>query len=365
VALVVVVVVLLFLVLNWYVAPTQPGERKDLVLAVAQILGGTALISGLYFTWRTLQVNSEGQITERFTRAIDQLGKFDDERKKLFEIRLGGIYALERIARESPEDYWPIMEILTAYVRHNAPWASESLEEGLEGMDDATEGQSAMESSGGRSEPIEAPAPDLDIQAIMTVLGRRPRSYLHGESEVLDLHETNLSGANLSGANLSNPNFLETNLSGADLSRTKFSEAVLVYSDLSRANLSGAKLSGVHSLDTDFSEALFIRADLSGANLSGANLSGTLFSDADLFSRVDPQIAAQIELTILQATIEEEVLSDTNLSGADLSQARHLTQEQLEATTGDGNTQIPSHLKPPAHWGVKTDEQIDEQIDGG
>jgi hypothetical protein len=300
VALVVVVVVLLFLVLNWYVAPTQPGERKDLVLAVAQILGGTALISGLYFTWRTLQVNSEGQITERFTRAIDQLGKFDDERKKLFEIRLGGIYALERIARESPEDYWPIMEILTAYVRHNAPWASESLEEGLEGMDDATEGQSAMESSGGRSEPIEAPAPDLDIQAIMTVLGRRPRSYLHGESEVLDLHETNLSGANLSGA-----------------------------------------------------------------NLSGANLSGTLFSDADLFSRVDPQIAAQIELTILQATIEEEVLSDTNLSGADLSQARHLTQEQLEATTGDGNTQIPSHLKPPAHWGVKTDEQIDEQIDGG
>jgi hypothetical protein len=28
----------------------------------------------LYFTWRTLQVNHEGQITERFTRAIDQLG---------------------------------------------------------------------------------------------------------------------------------------------------------------------------------------------------------------------------------------------------------------------------------------------------
>jgi hypothetical protein len=74
VALLVVVVVLLFLVLNWYVAPTKPSERKDLILAVAQILGGTALLSGLYFTWRTtLQVNREGQITERFTRAIDPL----------------------------------------------------------------------------------------------------------------------------------------------------------------------------------------------------------------------------------------------------------------------------------------------------
>jgi hypothetical protein len=90
VALVVVVVVLLFLVLNWYVAPTQPGKRKDLVLAVAQILGGTALLSGLYFTWRTLQVNREGQITERFTRAIEQLGAIHADNSKNLELRLGG-----------------------------------------------------------------------------------------------------------------------------------------------------------------------------------------------------------------------------------------------------------------------------------
>jgi hypothetical protein len=111
VSLFVVVVVLLFLVLNWYGAPTKPSERKDLVLAVAQILGGAALLSGLYYTWRTLQVNREGLITDRFTRAIDQLGATGAEGNKLFEIRLGGIYALERIARESAEDYWPIMEI--------------------------------------------------------------------------------------------------------------------------------------------------------------------------------------------------------------------------------------------------------------
>src|SRR5215207_7187124 len=89
VSLLVVVVVLLFLVLNWYVAPTNPSERKDLILSVAQILGGAALLSGLYFTWRTLQVSREGQITDRFTRAIEQLG---DQR---LEIQLGGIYALE------------------------------------------------------------------------------------------------------------------------------------------------------------------------------------------------------------------------------------------------------------------------------
>ncbi len=110
----VVVVAVLLVFLDWYIAPQKPSEKKDLVLGLAQILGGAALLSGLYFTWRTLQVNREGQITERYTRAIDQLGKTDDDGNKLFEIRVGGIYALERIAKESEEDHWPIMEVLTA-----------------------------------------------------------------------------------------------------------------------------------------------------------------------------------------------------------------------------------------------------------
>jgi uncharacterized membrane protein len=75
----VAVVVVLLLLLALYIAPEKPGGRKDLVLAAAQILGGTALLSGLYFTWRNLHVNREGQITERFTRAIDQLGATDDD----------------------------------------------------------------------------------------------------------------------------------------------------------------------------------------------------------------------------------------------------------------------------------------------
>src|SRR5215217_7032272 len=109
-------------ILVWYIAPSGAAEKQALVVTLAQILGGTALLSGLYFTWRTLQVNREGQITERFTRAIDQLGKIEDEGNRLFEIRLGGIYSLGRIARENQEpDDWLIMEVLTAYVRQHAP----------------------------------------------------------------------------------------------------------------------------------------------------------------------------------------------------------------------------------------------------
>src|SRR3982751_6161439 len=34
------------------------------------------------------------------------------------EVRLGAIYALERIPRDSERDHWPIMEVLCAYVRN-------------------------------------------------------------------------------------------------------------------------------------------------------------------------------------------------------------------------------------------------------
>jgi hypothetical protein len=54
------------------------------------------VLLGAFFTWRQLQISREGQVTDRFTRAVDQLGHPE------VDVRLGGIYALERIAKDSP-----------------------------------------------------------------------------------------------------------------------------------------------------------------------------------------------------------------------------------------------------------------------
>jgi hypothetical protein len=79
--------------------------------------------------------------------------------------------------------------------------------------------------------------------------------------------------------------------------------------------------------------AFLSQARFTGANLSEADLSEAGLSEADLAGAI--------------------------LYRADLSGAQHLTQEQLEQTTGDADTKLPPHLKPPAHWGVKTDEQTE------
>src|SRR5215218_4723376 len=117
---------LLWLFLDWYVDPdnaTNPSTaKKDLMQAWGFIMAGVAGVIGIYFTWRnlkqtqettqrTLDLTAKGQITERFTQAIEQLGKD-------VEVRIGGIYALEKIAQDSGEAYhWAVVEILTAYIR--------------------------------------------------------------------------------------------------------------------------------------------------------------------------------------------------------------------------------------------------------
>ncbi len=57
-------------------------------------------------------------MTDRYTKAIEQLGS-----DKL-DVRIGGIYALERIARDSAKDHPTVMEVLTAFIREHSrePW---------------------------------------------------------------------------------------------------------------------------------------------------------------------------------------------------------------------------------------------------
>jgi uncharacterized protein YjbI with pentapeptide repeats len=259
--------ILVVLILWVWVKPSDPTEKKDFIQAVGVLLAALAGLGGLYFTSQNLKqtrqdtekqlqqardstedqlqqaresqeqnqrLTEQGQITDRFTRAIEQLGATHADNSKNLELRLGGIYALERIARESEEDHWSIMEVLTAYVRQHAPSRPEEAQQVLD-------------------------RPAADIRAIMTVLGRRTGSLGHREPERLDLHATTLTRAALFRADLSRADLWGANLSLADLREADLSGAYLPEANLSEADLSGANLRG---------------ADLRGANLRGANLVG-------------------------------------------------------------------------------------------
>jgi hypothetical protein len=130
---------------------------------LAQILGGMFVLAGLYSSLQAFNLSREGQITDRFTKAIEQLGALDGTGKPKLEVRLGGIYSLERIARDSDRDGWVIMEVLTAYIREHSSLIKEDGKK-------IQEAPNMIRTPAGP--PIVQP-PNVDIQAILTILSRR------------------------------------------------------------------------------------------------------------------------------------------------------------------------------------------------
>jgi hypothetical protein len=151
----------------------------------------------------------ERHIAERFARAMELLG---DEKP---EVRWGGIFALERLARRSPQDQSAVVEVLATYVRRRAAWKP---------------------APGAKTAHIES-----EIQLIVTVLARRKWNF-KSEERPLDLHGANLGKAHLPFAHLESAFLTDCNFEGALLFRADLQGAWLARSVLKNANLDGANL---------------------------------------------------------------------------------------------------------------------------
>jgi len=230
-----------FLQVDRYIDPQNASERKDVVDMTTRIFAGASVLTGAFFAWQQIYVSREGQYTDRFTKAIDQLGSEKPQ------IRLGGIYSLKRIARDSKKDYWTIIEILSAFIREKAQ---------------------VKEFHGEGQRPIQTASLDVlaALKAISTLLD------LGSPEDRINLEEVALCCAELEGVNLSLADLRWADLRSANLSEARLSHACFLDADLTDADLNSANL-----YCTDFGGSILINADLRNADLRGAD-----FSDSDL-----------------------------------------------------------------------------------
>jgi Pentapeptide repeats (8 copies) len=250
-AVVVIIVLPEHMVTTKGLAADQQADHVDTArTALIQTLGGLGLLGGLFYTASTVRLNREGQITDRFSRAVDQLGS------AAVDTRIGGIYALERIMRDSSADHGPVVEILTAFVREHA-------------TDRGAATENDQSTAGAGPPAVGLPTLPADIQAAMTVLGRRPP---RPEQAPLDLRDTDLRGvrahaARLAGAILTGAKFDHADLGQADLRGARLRKASLHAAWLRAANLRRASLR-----HADLSQAYLLDADLRESDHTGANL---------------------------------------------------------------------------------------------
>ncbi len=353
------------------------GKREEAFnkSAIAANKSAEAALENAKAALKNAEAAHDKQITERFTKAIELISS------KEVTTRIGGIYALERIANNSKDDHWTILEVLTTFVREQTSLKAQLEEKKIEGKEPPRKLR-------------------VDIQAALIVIGRRDLKK-DPDGQRLDLRNSNIGGANLIACNLQRAlldgaNLQEANLTAAHLEEAKLRKANLQKAELLKAKMHKANLIDAHleeaKLDqadlqeadiwnaqlqgTLFRSANLARAKLSGANLQGArlkeaNLQEASFYDANLqrsnLTRADLRRArldranlqgadlseANMEETtdFIGVNLEGANLNEAKLKGADLRGAKNLRQEQIDKAFGDKNTtRLPEELQVPEHW---------------
>lgn len=300
---------------------------------------------------RQAETAQQGLRNERYQKGAEMLGS------EVLSVRLGGIYALQRLARENPTEYkMQILRLFRAFVCHRT----------YDKHDRANMDTQVMGSD-------EVRQLREDVQAVMEAISKyeqRDIALERNEHFALDftnaylgyarLNDANLAWAILWKANLYNSILWKADLSNAilkesNLSRCDLKEAVLLNADLREAELSGAKLMGTKLNDAKIEDADLSKAKLWGGDLSNANLNNANLSSTDLWVAKLPN-AFLNGSNLTRAKINKSNLSNAKLAEAKLSYARiqasNFSQANLRGANLSSAKFKDSDLSNAELWGA-------------
>ena len=302
---------------------------------------------------RQADTAQQGLLYERYQKGAEMLGS------QVNAVRLGGIYALDRLARDYPEQYHvQIMRLFCAFVRSPirgpTDLPSSGFRQDVVAIVEAICARSQEGMAIERKEDFKLDFRNADLLGAQLLNADLSNAWFNG---------ANLSGANIADTNLTDAFFTETNLSEAQFHQVNFTRTRLQSTNLRRASLERAELTNTNFHDTDLGDANLGRADLSraifqqsnlnNAWLEGAILVGAGFLDVDL-TGAQLKDANLSDAHFLDSNLLAANLSNANLSGVQFTNggsqnARELTQWQIDQAKADPE-------KPPTLQSVLDNE---------
>ena len=319
-------IILLLALLVWYLQPERTSTpKKDVVDIVIKLLSSILLVASLAIAWfgllntqaetkrnlelsKTALENSRAeQRSQRLVSALEKLGgntihqklagihgfeKLDSdfksiedyERWKNSQGRLTSeeLAELEQKRRAEIREHWQIVDVLTSFLRTEAPFDN--------------------------SRHAPPATPRRDFAMLLRNLGERNLTYENGEPEPLNLSGTDLRGYELNSTlspDCNDPNARKVNFEGvrfgkanlekiqlrcAKLRKAVFFEANLKSADFRNADLTGADFTSAHLENADLRNANLTDAEFGGAYLENADLTGAKIDQSGLeFAFVGPK----------------------------------------------------------------------------
>jgi uncharacterized protein YjbI with pentapeptide repeats len=347
-------------VLAFWGNPSSGGLGLGAILA--GLLGAPFLIWTTVIKQTTLGFQKEGHITDRISKAVEQLGAEKtvkvratdadgrditiEESKPNIEVRIGGILSLERIAQDSMRydngrDHVRVMEILCAYVRENAPASGardhefdewEPLKDDPTDAERAAHGMQRTERFGenfSQRAIVEwaatLPAPRDDIVQALSVIGRRDAGQLRVEArwgkdakpgaEWVFNRECPALVEPTDGSAL--PADILVDYQTRLMAWKKYIDGYAGY----RPDLHNTNLQGAYFVDNVLSGSLLYNARMEGANLSTARMEGADLGSACM-EGADLRKTRMEGAYLRKARMEGASLWQVRMEGADLREAR-------------------------------------------
>ncbi|UIJ57900.1 pentapeptide repeat-containing protein [Amycolatopsis acidiphila] len=238
---------------------------------------------------RNVQIAERGHFTDRFAKAVEQLGGTS------IIISLGGVYSLQQLMREgsAPGDPKVIASVICAFIRVKSPTIGSTPEKD-------------------RKHEVGA--------ALQVLCSTQLEERLTG----LDLSRSRLRGHTIWGDNLRNAQF--------------------DYSDLSGSFLQGVDLTGAAFAGTNLSNTILVGATLNRATFS------LVVQNPDIHRNKPVPKDLIITAKMDDALMSGASLSEARLHDVDFSRTIGLTQEQVDQAVGNGGTLLPPGIKRPAWW---------------
>ena len=296
-------------------------------LETIKILGqGLGVIIGIYVVYR--RARASDKIAQAHHNANEQK-LFNDASAKLSDesasVRLGGIYALDTLARSNETYLTRIVEILCAHLRETTQ---------QKGYQEKYKDKPSNE--------IQSLANVLsELNKVLSVLNSQKEKNGNSDFLRLDLSASYLVGADLTNACLKYVNLVETDLQQAFLDKAQLQKANLRIANMQRASLRGAQMQMAslvyaHMENTSCRAIQLQGADLHGTHLNGAKLRGAQMQMAILnvawlqqakLAGAQLQKAslqyAQLQMAFLdRAQMQGAILHRTQLQGAELGKAQ-------------------------------------------
>nr|WP_321510417.1 pentapeptide repeat-containing protein [uncultured Celeribacter sp.] len=329
--------------LRWYVL-----SFVGLLTALGGIIGTPLALIRVWTTERQTKTAEQNHVNEILSKAVENLGAEktvtrDGVAKTVpsLEVRTGGILALERLARENLDFHIEIMEILTAYIRHNV--------------------QSYVQH---KSQQENAIRPRDDLVIAFDVLSRRTsdqRAFEKSAQYQLQLNDTtfrrlilagyNFSGIDFSGSDFTHARLRDLNLEKARLKRCVFNDARLQEVDLnlvdySHANFSGASFSNMSLSLGDSTSPFSRKAKYAHFHRCLVNLfgDGSKYRTYEAMQFSNCSFSVNSFLHHADDAFKKCAFHDSDLRDTGVS------QKQLENASGTKDCKLNADRSIPKHW---------------